>query len=338
MEGKVMHERYEDMHEACMRYYVQDETMESIARHLKLSRSSVSRLLAEARSTGMVRISVEAPGGSSSPVARSVSAIFGVRVHLAQVGEAASIATRFERVSRLAAALLRDSVKDGDFIGVAWGVTLSNIVPYMEQRPLHDATIVQMNGGTNIHDTSARHVAAILQALSQNFDARIVQFPVPAFFDYADTKRAMWRERSVQLVRNLQAKLDVAIFGVGSIGARVPSYVYTAGFLDEHDLEQLKAQGVVGDVCTVLLRENGTYDDIALNQRASGLTPGELQRIPRRIGVVADPSRASALVGALRAKTITDLVCDDTTARTVLDLLDSDDTRKKSRTAAKAVI
>ena len=36
MEGKVMHERYEDMHEACVRYYVQDETMESIARHLKL--------------------------------------------------------------------------------------------------------------------------------------------------------------------------------------------------------------------------------------------------------------------------------------------------------------
>ena len=326
-----MHERYEDMYEACMRYYVQDETMESIARHLKLSRSSVSRLLAEARNMGMVRISLEAPQGSSSPVARSLAAIFGIHVHLVTVGDSASITTRFERVSKLAASLLRNSVKDGHLIGVAWGVTLSNIVPFLERRPLHDAVIVQMNGGTNVHDTSARHVAAILQALSFNFDARLVQFPVPAFFDYAETKQAMWRERSVQSVLNLQAKLDVAIFGIGSLFARVPSHVYTAGFLDDNEITQLKAQGVVGDVNTVLLREDGTYQDIDLNRRASGLTPAELQRIPKRIGVVADPSRATALLGALRARTITDLICDDTTARAVLDLFDPEDARRPTR-------
>ncbi|MCL1923636.1 MAG: transcriptional regulator [Propionibacteriaceae bacterium] len=320
-----MHERYDDMHEACVRYYVQDETMESIARHLKLSRSSVSRLLSEARNTGMVRISVEAPYGSSSPIARSVSALFSVRVHLAQVGEAASVTTRFERVSRLAAATLRNSVKDGDFIGVAWGVTLSNIVPFLDRCPLHDATIVQMNGGTNYHDTSARHVAAILQALSQTFDARIVQFPVPAFFDYAETKQAMWRERSVQFVRSLQSKIDVAIFGIGTIGARVPSYVYSAGFLDDEDVARMREDGVVGDVCTVLLRKDGSFEDISMNHRASGLTPHELREIPTRIGVVADPSRANSLLGALRARTITDLVCDDTTARALLDLIDHRD-------------
>ncbi len=320
-----MHERYDDMYEACTRYYIQDETMESIARHLQLSRSSVSRLLAEARATGMVRITVVAPQGSSSPLARSLASTFGIRVHLATVGDSAPVTTRFERVSRLAAALLRDSVKDGDLIGVAWGVTLSNIVPFLERRPLHDATIIQMNGGTNIRDTSARHVSGILQAVSANFNARIVQFPVPAFFDFAATKDAMWRERSVQFVRDLQSKLNVAIFGVGAIQARIPSHVYTAGFLDETELADLTAQHVVGDVCTVLLREDGSYADIALNQRASGLTPAELQSIPLRIGVVGDPTRAAALLGALRARTITDLVCDDATARGVLDLAEADE-------------
>lgn len=326
-----MHERYDDMYEACMRYYVQDETMESIARHLKISRSSVSRLLAQARHLGMVRISLEAPQGSSSPVARSLAAIFGINVHLVTVGDSASITTRFERVSKLAATFLRNSVDDGYLIGVAWGVTLSNIIPFLEKRPLNDAIIVQMNGGTNVHDTSARHVSSILQALSSNFDARLVHFPVPAFFDFADTKQSMWRERSVKSVLNLQAKLDLAIFGVGSIFAQVPSHVYTAGYLDEVEMAQLKAQGVVGDVNTVLLRENGTYQDIEMNQRASGLTPAELQHIPTRIGVVADPSRANALMGALRARTITDLICDDTTARAVLDLFDPEETRRAQR-------
>jgi len=319
-----MHERYDDMYEACIRYYVQDETMESIARYLKLSRSSVSRLLAEARTTGMVRITVDAPHGSASPVARALGAAFGIRVHMVTVGDSTPIATRFERVSRLAAAILRDAVHDGDLIGVAWGVTLSNIVPFLEPRPLHNAVVVQMNGGTNVHDTSARHVASILQAVSTSFDARIVSFPVPAFFDYPETKQAMWRERSVRSVLSLQEKLNVAIFGIGSIHGRVPSFVYTAGFLDDAEMRRLKAQGVVGDVCTVLLREDGTYQDIEVNQRASGLTPAELQRIPVRIGVVGDPARATALLGALRARTITELVCDDATARAVLELIEPD--------------
>ena len=108
---------------------------------------------------------------------------------------------------------------------------------------------------------------------------------------------------------------------MGCLQGRVASHVYTAGYLDESDMTQLAADGVVGDVCTVLLREDGTYADIAYNARATGLTPAELQRIPRRLCVVADPSRAAAVVGALRAGTATDLVLDEGTARAVLDRL-----------------
>ena len=72
-----MNDRYEDMYQAAARYYVQDETMESIARALRLSRSSVSRLLKEARESGMVRISLADHHGSSSPMATALSQIFG---------------------------------------------------------------------------------------------------------------------------------------------------------------------------------------------------------------------------------------------------------------------
>lgn len=54
------------------------------------------------------------------------------------------------------------------------------------------------------------------------------------------------------------------------------------------------------------------------NRRATGPTPAELQRVPRRICVVADPLRAPAVLGALRSGAITDLVIDDVTARATL--------------------
>jgi DNA-binding transcriptional regulator LsrR (DeoR family) len=316
-----MNDRYEDMYQAASRYYIQGETMESIARQLRLSRSSVSRLLKDAREAGLVRISLADHQGSASPMAATLAQIFGVRVHMVSVRENVNEAVRFDQVARLAGKLLTEMVEDHQLIGVAWGVTLSHIVKHLGRRPLVDATVVQINGGANQRGSGIPYIGEILQAFGDAFDAKVSLFPVPAFFDFAATKEAMWRERSVQNVLKMHAKLDLAVFGVGCLQGRVASHVYTAGYLDESDMTQLAADGVVGDVCTVLLREDGTYADIAYNARATGLTPAELQRIPRRLCVVADPSRAAAVVGALRAGTTTDLVLDEGTARAVLDRL-----------------
>ena len=46
--------------------------------------------------------------------------------------------------------------------------------------------------------------------------------------------------------------------------------------------------------------------------------PAELQNVPRRICVVADPARSRAVLGALRAGVATDLVLDDHTAKAIL--------------------
>lgn len=316
-----MNDRYEDMYQAASRYYIQGETMESIAHQLRLSRSSVSRLLKDARESGLVRISLADHRGSSSPMAATLAQAFGIRVHMVSVRENANEAARFDQVSRLAGKLLTEMVDDHQLIGVAWGVTLSHLVKHLGRRPLVDATVVQINGGANQRGSGIPYIGEILQAFGDAFDAKVTLFPVPAFFDYAATKEAMWRERSVQNVLRLHANLDIAVFGVGSLHGRVPSHVYTAGYMDEEEMARLAADGVVGDVCTVLLREDGSYADIAHNSRATGLTPAELQRVPRRLCVVADPSRAAAVVGALRAGTATDLVLDEGTARAVLDRL-----------------
>jgi len=185
-------------------------------------------------------------------------------------------------------------------IGVVWGTTLSTVVRHIDGRPLKGTTIVQLNGGANARDPGTAHVGSILEGLSAAFDAAVVHFPVPAFFDFVETKEAMWQERSVKHVLEMQHRLDLAIFGVGSFNSSIPSHVYSAGYLDEEDMAQLARDGAVGDVCTVMLREDGTWEDIALNSRATGLAPRDLRRIPKRICVASDPVRAPAVLGALR--------------------------------------
>ena len=67
-----------------------------------------------------------------------------------------------------------------------------------------------------------------------------------------------------------------------------------------------------------MLRADGSWRDIPINSRATGMTPAELRAIPRRICVVSGTGKAVPVLGALRAGVATDLVIDEETARAVL--------------------
>ena len=69
-----------------------------------------------------------------------------------------------------------------------------------------------------------------------------------------------------------------ALFGVGSMSARLPSHVYSGGFLDPSEIAAAQNDGVVGDVCTVLIREDGSTN-MHLNERASGPSPATLKTV-----------------------------------------------------------
>ncbi|MGD7732404.1 sugar-binding transcriptional regulator [Propionibacteriaceae bacterium G57] len=316
-----MQEWSEEVVTAASMYYAQGETMETIARHLGTSRSTVSRLLKEARETGLVRISLNPHANERSSVSTTLERLFGLNVTVVQVRDTASELHRLNQVARIAAQVLSESVHDDMTVGVAWGTTMAAIVEHLTPRPLHGVRVVQLNGGANSSSTGIPYVGAIVGAIAQSWSATPLLFPVPAFFDFAETKRAMWRERSVQAVLAVQRQVDVAIFGVGSLTAALPSHVYSQGYLDEDDMAEIARDRVIGDVCTVLLRSDGSWRDVALNSRATGPNPTELQAFSRRICVVAGTAKAGPLLAALRAKVATDLIVDDATARAVLDLM-----------------
>jgi DNA-binding transcriptional regulator LsrR (DeoR family) len=158
----------------------------------------------------------------------------------------------------------------------------------------------------------------LLSQMASAFDASLIPFPTPAFFDDERTRQLMWQESTVRQVLTVRRAANLAVFSVGAFRGPAPSEVYSGGYLTEDAFREFIAHRVVGDVCTVFLREDGTYADIDLNRRASGPTPHELRCIPRRLCVVAGDHKIPSLVGALRAGVVTDLVIDDRTARTLV--------------------
>ncbi len=306
---------------AAQLYYLQDQTMETIAHELGTSRSSVSRLLTHARATGLVEIHVKSPLDQTNQLQRDLRDRFGITSHIVPVAGQISDVDRLERVAITAARLLVQFIDSNMILGIAWGSTIGAISRHLVIKATTNSQIVQLNGAGNTQSTGIDYSSEILQRFGAAFGATVQQFPVPAFFDKSSTRDAVWEERSTQRIVDLQRRMDVALFGLGSPFAEVPSRVYIGEYLEPTDYQSLSESGVVGDVATVFYREDGTSNDIPMNDRGSGPALSILRRAARRIGVVSGISKLPALRGALAANVITDLIIDDETARALLESL-----------------
>src|SRR5699024_10682852 len=156
---------------------------------------------------------------------------------------------RLQAGAEAGARQLDSMLEPGMTVGMAWGTTINAMVSNLRSRPVPGLRIVQLNGAINTEGSGHTYVSTVLARAAALWDATVHHFPVPAFFDYAATREAMWRERSVQRVLDTQRQCTLAVFSVGAFDAAVPSHVYTNNYLTGADLHSLRSDGAVGDVC-----------------------------------------------------------------------------------------
>jgi deoxyribonucleoside regulator len=300
-------------------YYYQGLTTEEIAVELELSRPKISRLLSFAKRQGIVQIRVVDPLEDNRSLSKALKDRYHLRaVHTVPVPDTASDAEALERVAMFTGAHLNTLVQSNGVLGLAWGTTLAAISRHLLPKPTPNLEIVQLNGSGNTGAMSDRHITDVIQQFGDNFGARVNLFPVPAFFDFAETKQALWRERSVKRIVDLQKRASVLLYSIGAIHSSVPSYVYEAGYLDTKDRKELTRQKAVGDIATVFFREDGSFSDITLNARASGPDLSVMRRAPHAVCVVAGRSKVRALEGALQGGLLSELIVDEPSARMLL--------------------
>ncbi|NKE08704.1 MULTISPECIES: sugar-binding transcriptional regulator [Kocuria] len=315
-------------------YFVQGMTMGAVADRFQVSRSTVSRMLALAKERGIVTVSLRMPSSPSDLLSRRMHDLFGIRIHVAGTARTAPAAQRLEAVSRYAAHLVGEWVTDGSTLGVAWGTTTSQVASHLQPSTVRDVTVVQLNGAAGPHSTGVGASSPVLSTMARAFNAELYAFPTPAFFDLEQTRTLLWQESSVRRILAVRSAADLAVFSVGAFQGPVLSQVYSEGHLSPATLRSLHENNVVGDMCTVFIREDGTYADIDLNRRASGPTPSELARIPRRLCVASGRHKVRGILGALRSGAVTDLVIDDRTATQVLAHLETQTPARPTAAAA----
>jgi DNA-binding transcriptional regulator LsrR (DeoR family) len=148
--------------------------------------------------------------------------------------------------------------------------------------------------------------------------ARPMLLPAPALVSSPALRRALIKDPSIGDVMKSWQELDLALVGIGSLEPS-PLLRQSGNALTEDELGELRGAGAVGDVCLRFFDADGRSIETPLSRRIMSVTPADLIRVPRRVGVAGGASKYRAIRAALRGGWVNVLVTDLDTARGLVE-------------------
>ena len=299
-------------------YYEDGLNQDAITERLGLSRSKVSRLMAQARDMGIVQISVVSPEQSFTDLEARLEARFGL--HEALVVEAPSTDAQ-EAVSRVigtaAAGYLARAIGPRSTVGFAWGSTLYHLAAALPPYRLPEVQVVQIIGGLGTPDSEI-HATELCRHLSRALGCRMALLPVPGIVADERTREALLLDVHVQRAVQAFDRLDIVFVGVGT--PTPDSVVMRDGsIITQAELDDLLRRGAVGDIALRFFDAQGRCIESEINDRIIGMTLDQIKRTPRVVGVSGGPEKTEALRAALAGGLIHVLITDSATAGRLLD-------------------
>ncbi len=308
---------WERLAEVADMYWVQGMKVEEVGRRLSLSRSTVSRMLARARSEGVIEFRIRRAETRTDLLRRALQERFPVAASVSDASEDTH-AGRLRAVGEDAASWIDALIQPSDVIAVSWGSTVDAMSLYLRSHPVEAAQVVQLHGWGSTPTQEPNYASRILDRFGSAFRAKVQYFPVPVFFDSASTRRAVWSEKWVDEVVRLRDRADLLVASVGVSAAEAPGHVYGNGYLDARDRRELEDNHVIGNLGAVFFREGAATDGISVNDRSTGMPFEQIRQIRTRMLLAADPAKAVAVHTLLDAGLITHVALDTATAQAVL--------------------
>ena len=289
-------------------YYVDEQSQEKIAESLAISRSTVSRLLTEARRTGIVRIEVAAP-----PLADGLRGDLREKLGLDDVYVAPGVAPHGDPGAVLSRAtrhaLLDCRLQAGDAILVSWGRAMWS-VSRSELPVIPGVVVVPALGGLNEEqpwlqtNEIARQLAARLHGTVQMLHAPVL----PS----VELRKSLLSDETVGAALRRWDDAKAVLVGIGAWKHAEPLPPSVLGI----DAKTLARSA--GDVAARLMDADGRPISYETESRLLGANRKQLGRIERRIGVAVGVHKVAAIVAAARSGLINALITDVVTAGALL--------------------
>ncbi len=300
-------------------YHVENLRQAEIAKHLRLSQATVSRILKRAQDEGIVRTTVVAPSGTYGDLESGLRERFNlpeaIVVECAEDRDGAIMA----RIGEAAAHIVEVTLQPDEVVGVSsWSETILKMVDNIHPMKAGKAKyVVQTLGGMG-NPAVQTHATQLTTRLAKLIGAEPQLLAAHGVAQSREAKLVMLGDPYVRETMDLFSRITLAIVGIGAIEpsqmlARSGN-VFSAG-----ELSDLKEAGAVGDISLRFFDKDGHAVKTPLDDRVIGMSMAELAKVERVIGLAGGRSKAEAIAGALRTGVLSVLITDKFTAARLLD-------------------
>ena len=297
-------------------YYLDGLGQTEIADMIGASRSTVSRLLARARESGIVSITVNDYCPRNEAMEAELKRRYALRhaIVVRTLPDQPVSGVR-QTIGYTAAPELPDMIQPNSVVGMAGGRTLYELVRFMQPaRPINGIVVAQLmsNIGSLVGEIDAIELGRVM---AHKFGADFYSVSAPVFAADSQTRDVFINHEQVRVVWRLFDIMDVAFVGIGTLAN---SAFVERRVLSADELSRLQSQGVVGEICGRFFDVFGQECDTEYRNRVISIEFDDLRRIPEVIGVTNGADRAVAVGAALRGGLLKSLIIDENGAGAVL--------------------
>lgn len=300
-------------------YHVEGQRQADIAKHLRISQATVSRMLKKAQEEEIVRTTVVSPSGTYSDLEEALRSKFGLTeaivVECSEDRDGAIMA----RVGEAAAHFLEATLQKDEVIGVSsWSETILRMVENIHPMKSGGAKyVVQTLGGMG--DPAVQtHATQLTTRLAKLTGAEAQLLSAPGVAQSREAKLVLLSDPYVRETMDLFGKISLAIVGIGPVA---PSSMLSrsGNVFSEREHAQIESAGGIGDISLRFFDANGDFVKTPLDERVIGMTLEELSQVDRVIAVAGGQTKTEAIRGALRTGAIDLLITDKFTASRMTD-------------------
>lgn len=295
-------------------YYEDNLNQDEIVARLHISRSTISRLLAQAREVGIVKIMVIPPTGTYAALETLIEQKFDLEeVVVVDVPSPDSPQMISRELGAAAANYLFRVINPNDVVGVSWGYTIRGMVAALEPKDFPTVRIVQMTGGIGKPESEA-HATELCRKMAHTLSCKLALLPAPGVVQNKETRDVYLMDEHVRTAMGLLHQITLAFVGIGSLNSYTIS-TRDETILTQADLDEAIANGAVGDIANRFINMNGEPVQVELNERIIGIELKQLHQIQRVVGVAGGENKIDAIRAALQGNLLNVLITDQVTAK-----------------------